>query len=295
MCFSFRASVAAGVTGVVSAIFILYFLYDRVVDTAVGRVGAILPALLVTPSIVQACDAAAHVQVAGGAAHSSWVVALVAYLAIASQPVILSAAVGLLLGGAWLLLLAANTCLVVLSVTTNLVGDVPVGDWLRLEIVARDDAPSNVVHGFFAYGGTSGLLIGPASRAIVYFATLGLAFVGLIVLAVDIDGRDDPYARPVLVYTIGLGATLWALYLASEVFVNYVSRVRHHVSSVWCAVSLVGTTAFGLYLTTARSADRGYGALFVVGTLGTYVSTYALAGSPIVHGQSLQLVRKPIA
>jgi len=290
MCFSFRASVAAAITGVVSAVLILFFLSDRVEDPIVGRAGAILPALLITPAIVQACDAVTHMQIASGAAHSSWGVGLICYVAIMSQPVILSATVGLMLQGTWLLVLGLNVCAVVLSLTLNLTSDAPVSDWLRIEIVDKEDKLSSVIHGFFAFGGARGWVVGPSSRAATYFVTLGLGFVGLVVLVLDVDGRtDEPYARPIATYMLGLGAALWALYLVSELYVNLVSRTRHHVSSVWCAISLTATTAFGLYLTTAKQADRGYGVLFLVGTLGTYVATYAFAGSP--HGQEPDLRR----
>lgn len=285
MCFSYPASVAAASTGVVSAGIILYFLHERVQDPFVGRSAAVLPALLVTPALVQLCDAAAHVQQAAGAARSTWLVGLACYLSIMMQPVILSIACALLLGGGWRVALWLNVAAAASSVVGSLLVDRPLGTWLTLEVVAREGRLANVVHGAWAYDNRGGLL-GASSRAAVYFVTLGVGFVALVTLATRVHDRADsePLAEPVAVYMLGLGASLWALFLVSEVVAQAVTRVRNHVSSVWCALSLVGTVAFGLYLTNARTEDRGYGAFYVVAVLGTYVGAYALASTTAMEG-----------
>lgn len=281
MCFSYAASVAAASTGVVSAGVMLYFLHERVQDPFVGRSAAVLPALLVTPALVQLCDAAAHVQQAAGAERSTWLVGLACYLSIMMQPVILSIACALLLGGdEWRVVLWLNVAVAASSVVGSLLLDRPLGAWLALEVVEREGRLANVVHGAWAYGQ------GARGRAAAYFATLGVGFVALVALATRVHDRADgePLAEPAAIYMLGLGASLWALFLVSEVVAQAVTRVRDHVSSVWCALSLIGTVAFGLYLTTARAEDRGYGAFYAVAVLGTYVGAYALASSTAMEG-----------
>jgi hypothetical protein len=285
MCFSYPASVSAASAGIVSAVLVLYFVHDRVQDPFVGRSAAVLPALLVTPALVQLCDAAAHSQQAMGAERSSWLVGIACYLSIMIQPVILSSACALLLGGDWGVVLWSTVAVAAVSVVGSLLVDRPLGTWLALEVVEREGRLANVVHGAWAYDNGGGLF-GAKSRAAVYFATLGVGFVALVVLAMRVHERaGEDMAEPVAVYMLGLGASLWALFLLSEVVAQAITRVRNHASSVWCALSLVGTVTFGIYLTTARAEDRGFGGFYVVAVLGTYVAAYALAATTRTDGE----------
>lgn len=272
MCFSFQASVAAATTGLVTAIFVLWFIDDRVEESYVRQSAAVLPALLLTPPAVQMADAWAHIQVGrGGEGRSDSQPAILCYLAICAQPVILSVAVAVLLGGAWTWLLLLNAALVALSVVLSLVFDAPLEEWLVIDIVRKEGRLANLVHGQWAYG------MGAAYRSTAYAFTLLVSGVGLLELAYRVDDRADPYAEIVRNYIVGLGAGLLALWLVSEAYCNYVEYARSHVSSVWCAISLFATTAAGLYLMAAKEADRGVAALFFLSLISTYAVSYAAA------------------
>lgn len=272
MCFSFQASVAAATTGIVTATFVLVFLHDRVEDALVRQSAAVLPSLLLAPAAVQLADAWAHVQVGrGGQGRSDWRPAILCWLAICAQPVVLSVAAGALLGGAWTWLLLLNAALIALSVVLSLGFDVPLGEWLVVEIVRKEGRLANVVHGPWAYGA------GAAYRTAAYALTLAVGGAGIFTLAVRVGDRADPYAETVSVYMIALGAGLLALWALSEAYCNFVELARRNVSSVWCAVSLVATTAAGLYLMADKEADRGIAALFFLSLVGTYALSFVVA------------------
>ena len=272
MCFSLQASVAAAATGVASSVFVLLFLHDRVDDPFVRQSAAILPAMLLTPVLVQCGDAVAHVQHARGATQSSWEPAIVVWLAILSQPLVLSVTSGALLGGEWVWVLVLNGLVVAASVALSLGFDNPLETWLTLEVVRKEGKIANVVHGMWAYGELA------TWRVAAYAGTLTLSGVALLVLASRVADRDDPYADVVSVYMTALSIALIALYFVSELYVNYVSRVRLHTSSVWCAVSLLATTTLGFYLMVARNDDGWVAAVFVIVLVSTYAFSYALAG-----------------
>lgn len=272
MCFSFPASVAAATTGVVTAIFVLWFVNDRVDQTFVRQSAAVLPALLLTPSLVQVADAWTHMQVGHGKqGRSDWRPAMLCWLAICAQPVVLSVATGVLLGGAWTWILLLNAAIVVLSVVLSLAFDVPLGEWLVIEVVRKEGRLANLVHGQWSYGA------GAAYRTGAYALTLVVGGIAYLVLAVRVADRSDPYADTVATYMIALGVGLIALWAVSEAYCNFVEYARTHVSSVWCAISLLATTGAGLYLMGANENDRGVAALFFLALVGTYAVSYTVA------------------
>jgi len=272
MCFRFEASVAAASTGLVTAIFVLWFVDDRIETTYVRQSAAILPALLITPALVQIADAWTHLQVGHGKeGRSDWRPAILCWLAICAQPVILSVTAGVLLGGAWTWLLLLNAAVIVLSVVTSLGFDAPLEGWLVIEVVRKEGRLANVIHGFWAYGA------GAVYRTGAYAVTLIVSGAGVFTLATRVADRDDPYADTVSEYMIALGAGLIALWALSEAYCNLVEYARNHVSSVWCAVSLLATTAAGLYLMAAKESDRGVAILFFLSLVGTYAASYAAA------------------
>ena len=276
MCFSFSASVAALLTGVLSAALVLYYLIDRVDEPYVRHAGVVLPAMLVSPAIVQACDAAVHAKRNGWLAKDFdlRLVALVCWLVIVAQPLAVAVGTALLLDGAASTAMALVATFVIVHVLFTVSFDGPFSRWLWFAVVEKEGWPASVVHGFFFGDYGHWWAHGPSARRTVYAVSYVASFVGVVLLSERVRDRKatEPLAERVANYMLVVSSFATALYVLSQAFVHYVSRVRGHVSSVWCAVSLVGTVGAGVYLTAAEP----FGVAYLAACTLCWIVTYAV-------------------
>lgn len=279
MCWSLEASVASLVAGLWAPLFLIWFLATADLPSEAVRLCIAIVALLVLPAFVQLGDTLAHLNDRGLTDISVEPIAILVYASIALQPAVLAwGVVGSLDIAALQVVLVALGVLVVLHLIGCLAFDAPLERWLVIDVVHRQGSEmAAIVHGFYAYGGGDAPLFGCDARVYVYFGSLLAAVVATCVAAVRLDDvaevgsgavANAGFVRTARIFVILLAVALWLLLMISVVVVNWFTRVRGHVSSVWCQVSLVGLLVLGVYLTAG--VDGAFAAAFVLSSLGAW-------------------------